>query len=399
MVVERSRPPKQVRPRSCLEVDRTGAGVPGREVDPALGLLGPFVQVHAPEGVLGAGQGDRLLGLAREIVLLDREAEARVGLAPDLRVGPVVALVGGGDEREPAVVLQGAFQQLDRIVVVLEADAVAVVAGGGDLEQQRLAPGAGGGLQHVDHVAGLVGVQLVDDRAMHVQAVHGAGIGGERHEARGAGLDVQVVDQHLDPALERRRGADHALGLVEHDARLIAGGGGGVDLGALLAVGDQEVERDAGGQRALAVLARHGAVGGAEAAQAIGALPAEQRADHERLPGSEGEGLAGPLALGVAQEAEEVDGMLRRLRIEAQAPRRTAGEVVEMARAGQADQAVGEDLPLGHRPCVGGDRVVSGGSSHGFAGTPRRDPRAACRRPGSGCGSWGSCRTRRRSAP
>ena len=116
-----------------------------------------------------------------------------------------------------------------------------------------------------------------------------------------------------DPALERGRAPDHALGLVEHDARLVAGGGGGVDLGALLAVGDQQVERDAGRERALAVLARHGAVGGAEAPQAIGALPAEQAADHERLPGSEGEGLPGPLALGVAQEAEEVDRMLRRL--------------------------------------------------------------------------------------
>ena len=57
--------------------------------------------------------------------------------------------------------------------------------------------------------------------------------------------------------------------------------------------------------------------------------------------------------------------MLRRLRIEAQAPRSAAGEVLEVALAGQADQAVGEDLPLGHRPCIGGDRVVSGGSSHG----------------------------------
>ena len=123
VVAERSRPPKHGRPRSVLEVDRTIAGIPGGKVDPALGLLGPLVQVHAPEGVLGTGQGDRLLGLAGEIVLLDREAEARVGLAPDLRIGPVVVLVGGGDEGEPAVVLQGAFQQLDRIVVVLEADA------------------------------------------------------------------------------------------------------------------------------------------------------------------------------------------------------------------------------------------------------------------------------------
>ena len=188
VVVERSRPPKQGRPRSSSSDDRSIAGVPGRHVDPALGLLGPFVQVHAPEGVLSTRQGDRLLSLARQIVGLDREAEARVGLTPDFWIGPVVVLIGRGDVSEPAVILQNAFQLLDGIVVVLEADGVAVVAGGGDLEQQRLAPGARGSLQHVDDVAGLVGMQLVDDRAVHVQAVHRAGIGGERHEARGAAV-------------------------------------------------------------------------------------------------------------------------------------------------------------------------------------------------------------------
>ena len=188
-------------PAQQLESDRTITGVPGREVDPALGLLGPLVQVHAPERVLGAGQRDRLLGLARQVVLLDREAEVRIGLAPDRGIGPVVALIGCGDEGEPAVVVHGALQHLDRVVVVLEADAVAVVAGGGDLEQQRLAPGAGRGLEHIDHVAGPVGVQLVDDRAVHVQAIHRAGVGRQRHEARGAGGDMQIVDQDADPAL------------------------------------------------------------------------------------------------------------------------------------------------------------------------------------------------------
>ena len=261
VVVDRSRPPKQVFPRKCFEVDRTATGIPGRHVDPALGLLGPFVQVHASEGILGAGQGDRFLGLAREVVLFHRKTEARVRLAPDFWIGPVVVFVGGSDEGEPAIVLQGALQQLDGVIMMLVADAMAVVAGGGDLEQERLPSGAGGGLQHVDHVAGLMGVQLVDDGTMHVQAIHGAGFRGERHEARGAGLDVQVVDQHLDPALERRRGADHPLGLVEHDPSLITGGGSRVDLGALLAVGNQQVEGDAGRQGALAVLPRHGAVG------------------------------------------------------------------------------------------------------------------------------------------
>jgi hypothetical protein len=135
---------------------------------------------------------------------------------------------------------------------------------------------------------------------------------------RGAALDVQVVDQHLDPAPEGGRARDHAFGLVEHDPRLVAGGGGGVDLRPLLTVGDQQVERDPGRQRALAVLTRHGAVGGAEAPEAVGPLPAEQAAGDERLPGRECEGLPGPLALAVAQEAAEVDGVLRRLGVEAQ---------------------------------------------------------------------------------
>jgi hypothetical protein len=44
----------------------------------------------------------------------------------------------------------------------------------------------------------------------------------------------------------------------------------------------------------------------------------------------------------MTEKAKEVDGMLRRLRIEAQASRRTTAEVVEMALAGKDDQAVGE---------------------------------------------------------
>jgi hypothetical protein len=122
---------------------------------------------------------------------------------------------------------------------------------------------------------------------------------------------VQVVDQDADPALECRGRADHALGLVEDDSGLIPAGGGRVDLGALLAVRDQQVKTDPGRKRRLAVLARHRAIRGAEAPQAIRSLPPEQNADHERLPASQREGLPGPLALGVAQEAEERDRVAR----------------------------------------------------------------------------------------
>jgi hypothetical protein len=105
-----------------LEIDRSIAGIPGAHVDPALGLLGPFVQVHAAERVLGSRQGDRLLGLAAEVVLLDRAAEVGVGLAPDLGIGPVVTLLGTGDHGKPGIVAHDALEHLEAVVVMLEAD-------------------------------------------------------------------------------------------------------------------------------------------------------------------------------------------------------------------------------------------------------------------------------------
>jgi hypothetical protein len=60
--------------------------------------------------------------------------------------------------------------------------------------------------------------------------------------------------------------------------------------------------------------------------------------------------------------------MLRRPRIEAQAARNAAAKVVEMALAGQADEAVGEDLTIRHGTGIGADRGVWGRPSHGPTG-------------------------------
>jgi hypothetical protein len=122
---------------------------------------------------------------------------------------------------------------------------------------------------------------------------------------------------------------------------------------------------DAGRERALAVLPRHGAIGGAEAAQTVGAFPAEQAADDERLPRCQREGLPGPLSLGVAQEAEELDRVPGRPVIEAQPSRARSGKVGEMTLAGETHQAVGEDPSFGHGSRVSRNRVRSGRSSHG----------------------------------
>jgi hypothetical protein len=47
----------------------------------------------------------------------------------------------------------------------------------------------------------------------------------------------------------------------------------------------------------------------------------------------------------MAEEAEELNRVLRCLNVEAQAPRPRAGEIGEVALARQADEAVSENLP------------------------------------------------------
>jgi hypothetical protein len=70
----------------------------------------------------------------------------------------------------------------------------------------------------------------------------------------------------------------------------------GVDLRALLAVGDEPLHRDAGGERRLAVAFALLDVRSPEPAVAVGAEPAEDRADDEALRRLQHERLAGVLA-------------------------------------------------------------------------------------------------------
>ena len=59
----------------------------------------------------------------------------------------------------------------------------------------------------------------------------------------------------------------------------------------------------------ICILAGDFDIGGAEAAQTIGAFPAEQRADDKILPGLQDERSMRPFAGRMAQMAEEIDGM------------------------------------------------------------------------------------------
>ncbi len=88
--------------------------------------------------------------------------------------------------------------------------------------------------------------------------------------------------------------------LAEHDAGLVAGGRGDVDLGLGLPVGDEEVEAGGAGLDGLAVLAGQAEADLGVDAQAGGGVDLEGLPPEVALPVLEHERLAGPASLRVA---------------------------------------------------------------------------------------------------
>ncbi len=345
--------------------------------------------------VLGGRRVGRLERLAAQVVELDAYAQVGVGLDPVALVAPLVLVVDGKDQREERVVLDRAFQDLGGVVPLLPANAGAVGAGRGDDEDQRLRPGAGGRVEHVEQRPRLVRVQLVDDSRVDVQAVVAFLLGTQRLELRIRGQEAEIVLDDGQPPAEVRRLAHHADRFAEHDAGLVAFGGAGIDLGSLFAVGHQQIERDARGQRALAVLAGDLSIGSIEAALAVGPfLPAEQHPQPELLPRFELDRLLGPLALRVAQVAEEVNDVPGGRFVEVQAALVRRLQVAIVTLDGQTDPLRRDDLAGAHHRgvlhrgaivhplCLPRVRKVSKSSASGFSLLVTRD-RAAGVRPNS----------------
>ncbi|MNS33735.1 hypothetical protein D3C72_658520 [compost metagenome] len=251
-----------------------------------------------------------------------RDAQVRIGLDPHRRIGPIVDIVEREDDREEGLVLHHAIEDLGRVRALLIADAGAVSTGGGDHPQQRLVACAGRRVDHVEHIARLVRVQLVDDAAVDVQAVQRAALGGQRQELAGLLLDEQLVLQHLDAKrlAHLRLAQRHAPRVIEHDARLVARGCRAVHLGPRLVVGAEQVQGDARRLRRLAVLARDLFVGAPVPAQACVAMqPAEHRGQDEHLPRLQLDAVfrSGPAPFGVRQQLDERADARRRRLVEA----------------------------------------------------------------------------------
>ena len=112
-----------------------------------------------------------------------------------------------------------------------------------------------------------------------------------------------------DEAVEQERAAlDHAPGLAQDDAGLVAGGRGDVDLGLGLAVGVEHVQAGGAGHRGLRVLARDAEADLVVDAETGRGVELEGLPPELALPVLVDEGPAGPAALGVADVALAVRG-------------------------------------------------------------------------------------------
>ena len=131
-------------------------------------------------------------------------------------------------------------------------------------------------------------------------------------------------------AAQRRRRFHHLHRLVPANFRLVAFRRRRVDLRARLPVCHQQIQPDAGGPRRFAVFPWHLDVSGAEPSQPVRPLPPEEVPGHELLPRAQLERLAGPLPLGMFQEAEKLDRVFRRGPVEMQSPARGLFQVIQM---------------------------------------------------------------------
>ena len=164
--------------------------------------------------------------------------------------------------------------------------------------------------------------------------------------------DVAVRDE---PVEQERAALDHAPGLAQDDAGLVAGGRGDVDLGLGLAVGVEHVQAGGAGHRGLRVLARDAEADLVVDAEAGRGVELEGLPPELALPVLVDEGPAGPAALGVADVALAVRGEVG-----------AAGEGI-----GDHGSAHIADHPKPRRePDVGGERV-----ERALGLDPQADPR------------------------
>ena len=229
---------------------------------------------------------------------------------------------------------------------------------------------------------------------MDTRTVERSGLRGDRPEKGVCWQNREAAYVDLNPTRQRGRCLHHALRVAKENVGLIPRHRRRVDFRALLTVGEEAVQANAGRKRRLAIPFGALDISLAKAPAAVGAEPAEQRADDELLPGLELERLPRVRALCQAQEAgKELHHPLRPALIESQPALRTALEVPEMTLTGQPYQAIRHNPAAYHGLSIGRDGTPRW-RANCHAGTPSAGRPAAPSPRGPACGLPETCRTR-----
>ena len=251
--------------------ERVGAAHEDVVRDPRGLRRGPYVQVQPEERVEIAGYVLGFLHFLLEVLLAADAAVARVCLLPSRLLRPVVVGVGAVQHRQKRLVHQRTGLHLPGVLVHLPADAVAVVARGGEGDDERLGPRSGRRDQYVPQVAVGLGVELVEDDRVAIEPVLGGRLGA--YGLVKTRLVLHRVAQHLAPLAQLGVVVDHLLGDAEDDVGLLPVPSSRDNLGTWLTVAEQHVQCNRRREVRLAVLPRYLDVAGAVLAPAVGTLP------------------------------------------------------------------------------------------------------------------------------
>ena len=291
-------------------VNHAAAFIPLVHGHPANGLLHPLIQAQLTKLIL---IGRRFLCLMERIPHLidgDGVPQRGIGLVPVRLARPVRVIRKAEDNRIKTRIDLPAFQHIQRLLVYLPADAVAVGARCRQKEPQRLLSRIAGALGHyIIKGSGGLGVQLVENTGADVQAMLGGHLRGQYLIDAACGLVHHALHgrNDLDPLAQRRGLLDHIDGHIKNNGCLLPVAGAGVYLGLPFIIVGQHIERDGRAQFALALLFGNLDIGGGVLTHGGIVVPyrSEHVPDDLLLPRQQLEGFSVKLALRMSQAFNE----------------------------------------------------------------------------------------------
>ena len=180
----------------------------------------------------------------------------------------------------------------------------------GDQKVQRLHAGIAGALGHnIKELPVGLGVQLIEDDAMNIEAVLGIGLRRQHliKAVRRRIDDPLLGGQNLHPLGKRRTHPHHIRCHIKNDGGLLAVSSAAIDLGPLLSVPAAKQKSDCRSKLALSIFLWYFHIGCVKLSVAVGLQDTEQVPDDLLLPVQQFKTLPGPGALRVTQVFDEAN--------------------------------------------------------------------------------------------